>query len=100
MLGVVPAVSWTILAMLKGRGLMIETMGHRGALLALVESEQSYHTDREQDILPALLTVDEQGGQDEIVYQENQQEDSQSPPHHEDLLPVEHHFIVASCAHI
>ena len=50
---------------------MIETMGHRGALLALVESEQSDHTDREQDILPALLTVDEQGCQKEVMDQED-----------------------------
>ena len=78
MLGEVVRVSWAILTMFgkiltqfKRWGLMIETMGHRRALLALVESEQSDHTDREQDILPALLTVNEQGRQDEVMNQED-----------------------------
>ena len=78
MLGEVVRVSWAILkmfweilTMLKRWGLMIETKTHRGTLLALVESEQPDHTDREQGILPTLLTVDEQGRQDEVMDQED-----------------------------
>lgn len=84
---------------LEWRRLMIEVSFHGWTMAALIESEYPDHADREHSIEPALIAIDEQGSQDEVMDQEEYQEDAQIAPYHENLLPVEWQIAVASHPH-
>ena len=85
----------TPLMVLKGWWLMVKTSFHRWAAAALIEGEEPDHADREHSIEPALVPIDEQGREDEVMDQKEQEKYAQIAPYHKDLLPVERQVTIA-----